>query len=237
MTDAVNLSLDEDDDILPEEAAPIRVLLVDDHQIIRDGLSASLALHGFEVVGESDNGLDALRKAQALHPELVILDVDLPGRNGLDVLADLLKMPGEPPKVLILSMFGDHQFADQVLSQGASGYVHKSAGLKEVITAAEAIAAGAEHVGGITQPGAPNPTVAIREEAAHVELPKLSRREREVLKLLAEGRSAKQTASDMDITPATVHVYRMRLREKLGVNSLAALMRLAIRLGLAGIEK
>jgi DNA-binding NarL/FixJ family response regulator len=210
--------------------APYRVLLVDDHQIIRDSLDVLLGGDPrFEVVGQADNGIDAVRQGQQLQPHLMVIDMDLPGLGGLEVMHQLRGLMAHPPAFIVLSMFGDPQLAGEALSQGALGYVHKSSGLREVQQALAAVAAGETYL-------CPRIRQAVGSLPAAPDEPRLTARERDVLRCIAMGLNAKETARKLDIAPATVHVFRANLRSKLGARSQADLVRAGIRLGLSGIQ-
>ncbi len=215
----------------PDAETPWRALLVDDHQIIRDGLRLCLEADGAVVVaGEAADGLAALERARELRPDLVVLDVDLPGLNGVEVLRELLsQVPA--PKVLMLSMYQDSTFAAEMLRAGASGFVSKSSGFLEVRRGVETLREGRKFV-----------CHQIMEAMAghnpeDDRFRRLSPREREVLGLLARGASAKVTANALGISSATVHVFRSKIREKLGVKSLAELARLATQHGFAAMPQ
>lgn len=214
------------------QGRPVRLLLVDDHQIIRDSLEAVLSGRpGMQVVGQSDNGLDSVAKAAALRPDVMVLDIDLPGLGGMDVFERVQGVVDPPPAVVILSMFGDPGFAMQAMKRGVRGYVHKGSGLREIVAAVEAVVGGGTYVCSRTASA-----LALVEGAPVGSVARLTPREREVLGCLSRGLSAKQTAAALDISPATVHVFRSRIRDKYGARSQAELVRLGIRLGLVGIE-
>lgn len=217
----------------PTATTPYRVLLVDDHQIIRDSLDILLGGDPrFQVVGQADNGIDAVRQGQLLQPHLMVIDMDLPGLGGLEVMHQLRGLMDRPPAFIVLSMFGDPQLAAEALSQGALGYVHKSSGLREVQHALAAVAAGETYLCPKIRQAVGNVPTAPAETPA----PRLTARERDVLRCIAMGLNAKETARKLDISPATVHVFRANLRGKLGARSQADLVRAGIRLGLSGIQ-
>ncbi len=215
------------------QATPARVLLVDDHQIIRD--SVEVLLHqrpAFRVVGHADNGLDAITLCQQLAVDIVVLDMDLPGVGGLEVMHQVLAADQQPPAFVILSMFGDPSLVQQAVSAGALGYVHKSSGLQEVLKALESAVAGTPYLCARMAAAGAVEQARIPESGDR----RLTAREREVLACIAMGMNAKETARRLDISPATVHVFRARIREKLGARSQAEMVRAGIRLGLSGIE-
>jgi two-component system, NarL family, nitrate/nitrite response regulator NarL len=215
------------------DRATVRVLLVDDHQIIRDSIEVLLLQHpAFSVVGHADNGLDAIAMCRQMPVDVVVLDMDLPGVGGLEVISQVSASLREPPAFVILSMFGDPSLAQQAVDAGALGYVHKSSGLQEVLKAIESVAAGTPYLcarmkAAVSVDRSGTPDAADR---------RLTAREREVLACIAMGMNAKETARRLDISPATVHVFRGRIRVKLGARSQAEMVRAGIRLGLSGIE-
>lgn len=210
----------------------IRVVLIDDHQIIRDSLDALLSQRpDFQVIGQADNGTDAVALCEESRPDLVIIDMDLPGMGGMEVIARV-RSCGATPAFVVLSMFGDAEFAAKALAHGASAYVHKGSGLREVMKAIDAATSGGTylcpHISALVE--------GVSSEGNSAAESHLTDREREVLQCLSMGMNAKQTARKLVISPATVHVHRSRIREKLGVQSQAEMVRAGQRLGLSGIE-
>ncbi|MHC4198720.1 MAG: response regulator [Planctomycetota bacterium] len=215
----------------------IRILLADDHAIIRHGVRQLLeAEGGLEVVGEAGDGREAVAKARKLRPDVVVIDITMPNMNGVIAMRQILKVsPGT--KVLVLSMHADEQFVAQALKAGASGYVEKGANLAELVGAIKAVASGKSYLSGdIT-------TVVVdayaRREGAGPDgqvISPLSPREEEIVQLLAEGKASKAIAYELGISVRTVDVHRQHIMKKLSLDSVAALVKWAIRHGLTSDE-
>ena len=200
----------------------IRVLIVDDHAVLRAGLRTLLNLQpDMEVVGEAAEGLEALEKTKRLEPEVVLMDISLPGMEGLEATKEL-KRTHPNVKVLILTMHEDRRFLYPALKAGASGYVVKRAADTELIDAIRAVSRGDAFL---------HPSVARIVVEDHVEQG-LSDREREVLRLIAEGRTYKEMADLMAVSVKTIESYRERIKEKLNLHSRAELVRYALEKGL-----
>jgi DNA-binding NarL/FixJ family response regulator len=215
----------------------INVLLVDDHAIVRTGLKAVLNIaRDIQVVGEAANGVDAIALAQRLRPHVVILDLTMPGGDGVTATKAITELP-DPPKVLVLTMHTEEDYLLPVLKAGASGYLVKSAADRELIDAIRAIARGEMYVqhnaGRVLARGyvAKDP---VGEERARFE--RLTERERNVLILIARGYSAPEIGERLSISPKTVDTYKQRVNEKLGVAHRAEYVRIAMRLGLLADE-
>jgi two-component system response regulator NreC len=205
----------------------IRVLIVDDHAVLRAGLRALLNLQpDMEVVGEAAEGLEALEKVERLEPDVVLMDITLPGMEGLEVTKKLKKTHPNV-KVLILTMHEDRRYFYSALKAGASGYVVKRAADTELIDAIRAA-----HRGDVFL----HPSMARIVAEDYVEQGAtekgLSDREREVLRLIAEGRTYKEMADLMAVSVKTIESYRERIKEKLGLNTRAELVRYALEKGL-----
>ena len=208
----------------------IRVLLVDDHPVVRKGLSSCLAQHGqLLIVGEAADGLEAVAKAKALLPDIVLLDIDMPNMSGLAV-TEILRKDLPQIKVLILSM---HQRADyllRILQSGARGYVSKETPPEDLVKAIERVNAGESFFSPEITRLALNQFVQGRGQGT--ELGELTNREREVLVLIAEGFSNKDIANSFGVSVRTVETHRERIMRKLEIHSVAGLTRLAIAKGL-----
>lgn len=205
-----------------EKITNIRVLLVDDHQLVRDGLHSRLGeTPGIEVVGEAGTGAEALTLAANLQPDLVLLDIGLPDMSGLDVAARLAEVaPGT--RALMLSMYDNREYVLSALRAGAAGYVLKDAASKEIIAAIRAVAAGASYCSASL-------TTALATGGS--EPPLLTEREREILILVAKGNSNKRIAQQLDVSVRTVETHRLNLRKKLGIETPAGLIRYALQQG------
>lgn len=218
------------------ERAVLRVLLAEDHIMIRSGLRALLEKSGeVVVVGEAANGREALQLAERLRPDLVVMDLAMPELTGIEATRELHARGGPP--VVILSMHGDRQYVFEALHAGAMGYVRKDEAFSELVAALRAVAAGGRYLGASVR------AVAVEDymlraqgEPLPVKLDLLSAREREVLQLIAEGRTNAEAAAALCISPHTVDSHRRHLMEKLGARNLPELVKLAIRLGVTSLE-
>jgi two-component system response regulator NreC len=208
----------------------IRILLADDHAVLRAGLRLLLAAQAdLEVVGEAAEGAEALRLARSLKPDVVVMDIGMPGVSGIDATARIRReLPST--KVLILSMHDDQGYLRQALRAGASGYVLKKAADTELLAAIRAGARG----GVFLDPSLAKGLVedVIQPEVHTSEAPALSEREREVLRLLAHGHTNQQVADRLCIGVKSVETYKSRLMEKLGLKGRAELVRYALTHGL-----
>jgi len=207
----------------------IRVVLVDDHAVVRSGLRLLLDAHeDVEVVGEAGNAKDAIFRARALKPDVMLLDVVMPGDSGIDVLPQLLKESPET-KILVLSMQDDPSYVREAFGAGASGYVLKEAADEEVVSAIREIANGGRYV---------HPSLGARmvaadaEQRAAAEADPLSEREREVLRLLALGHTNQEIAQTLYISVRTAESHRAHIMQKLHLSTRAELVRYALSNGL-----
>ena len=203
--------------------APIRLAIVDDHSLVRDGLRARLSVvRGLQVIGEAASGVQALEIAAALAPDLMLIDVGMRGMNGIE-LATLLRQRHPQIRVLMLSMYDTREYVLSAIRAGARGYVLKESPTEEILAAISAVCAGGNYFSAqisnlVLQPGASS-------------APQLTAREHEVLLLLAHGRSNKLVARQLDISVRTVETHRLSLRRKLGADSASALLKIAVTNG------
>lgn len=209
------------------------ILLADDHAVLRSGLKLLLESQpDFKVIGEASTGLETLDLAERLQPDLILLDLSMPGLNGLDALPALRKVAPQA-KILILTMYDDPQYLRATLKQGASGYVLKKAADAELISAIRAVLRGDMYVhSAMTRALLDDmlPKLETTQDAWET----LSEREREVLKLVALGHTSVEIAEMLHLSDKTVETYRARGMEKLGLKSRAALVRYALKKGLLG---
>jgi two-component system, NarL family, response regulator NreC len=207
----------------------IKVVLVDDHAVVRSGLRLLLdAQDDIEVVGEAGNAKDAIFRARALKPEVILLDVVMPGESGIDVLPKLLNESPDT-KVLVLSMQDDPSYVREAFAAGAKGYVLKEAADEEVVSAVREIASGGHYVHPVL--GA-RMVAAEAEERAAAEADPLSEREREVLRLLALGHTNQEIAEQLYISVRTAESHRAHIMQKLRLSTRAELVRYALAQGL-----
>lgn len=209
----------------------IRILLADDHAVVRDGLRALLdAEQGLEVVGSVCDGHEAVLAAARLKPDVVVMDVNMPGLNGIEATLRIVRAGSPPPQVLMLSMHGSAEHIYRALQAGARGYLLKESAGTEVVGAVRAVAAGRRYLSARISEVAIDTFLA--EGRTRGPLDSLSARERQLLQLLAEGRSNTEAARLLSLSVKTVDTYRSRLMQKLGLNDLAALVRFALEHGL-----
>lgn len=211
----------------------LRVLVADDHAVVREGIRTILdAMPGVECVGEARDGVEVLAQVEALDPDVVVLDVSMPKRTGLEVAAELREQ-GRRTRILVLSMHDHPEYVLQAVRAGADGYLLKSAPPAEVRRAVTAVANGESVFAGdvAKQLGA-----AIREEAVQQRerqlLDGLTPREREVLVQVASGRTSREIATALGISPRTVEAHRESLMRKLEIRTVAGLTRFALEMGL-----
>ena len=211
----------------------VRIVLVEDHQVVREGLAALLRREpGFEVVGEAGNGQAGVEVAERLAPDVVVMDIGLPVLNGVDATRRIVKRrPGT--RVIGLSMHAEEHFETEMFRAGASGYLLKDCAGRELVRAIRTVMEGGSWAGG--QPGAP-PARDADGKPATGESVLLSPREREVLQRLAEGRTVKEIASELELSPKTVETYRAALMRKLEARNVADLTHHAIRMGLTPLR-
>lgn len=205
----------------------IRVLLVDDHKILREGLRSLLERQaGIEVVGEASDGQEALQKVEALQPDVVVMDVAMPGMDGLEATKHIKEQFPET-RVLVLTQYDEQQFVMPLLRAGASGYVLKRSGRKEVLRAIRSVV----KEGAFLHPQVAGEVLKTMQES---EGPgsRLTPREIEVLRLIAEGKTNREIALALGISPKTVSVHRSNITSKLDLHSSVELARYAIRHGL-----
>ena len=212
--------------------SPIRVLIADDHAILRAGLRMLLeAQTDMEVAGEAGDGTEAARKARELQPDVVLMDLTMPGPGSGEVIRQVLSAA---PKthVLILTMHDDPAYLASAMAAGAAGYVVKKVADSELLSAIRAVHGGRTFVDLTQSLGSPSHAV-VGTGRTESERPKdLSRREREVLRLLAQGHSNQQIADRIRVSVKTVETHRTRLSVKLGLKGRAELYRFAVESGI-----
>jgi NarL family two-component system response regulator LiaR len=218
---------------------PYDVLLVDDHKIMRDGIKAILSRDpDFRVTGEAENGSDAVQFVKKHRPDLVLLDIGLPGLNGVETTAEILRYQPDA-KVVILSMYDDDNIVVGAVRSGARGFILKRVSDTDLLEALRVVARGGAYL---------SPQVSDRllnriqkgdleAKAAPAALESLSPREIQVLRMVAEGKTSKEIAVLLDLREQTVRSYRKTMMKKLGVNNVAGLTQLALSTGLTQLAK
>ena len=211
------------------------ILLADDHPVVRDGLKMLLeAQHDMEVVASVGTGKDAVGEALRLHPDVVVMDIVMPDLNGIDATEKIMeKLPST--HVVILSMYASPEYIYRAFHAGACGYVFKESAGSEVTAAIRAVREGrrymSEEASDAVMEGFMQVGSFLNTESPFA---RLSRREREVLQLLVEGRTSTEIARAAFLSPKTVDTYRSRIMNKLGIKGMPALIRFAIQHGLTG---
>jgi DNA-binding NarL/FixJ family response regulator len=212
---------------LAGEAPPLRVVLTDDHPVVRSGIRALLEqAPDITVVGEADNGTDALRLVAALQPDVLLLDVQMPGLDGVEV-ARQLKASGSPTFVLALSAYDDEHFIRELLACGAAGYLTKDEAPDAIVEAVRGVARGEE--GWFSRRAAARLAAWSRSDNAGQ--PRLTEREADVLRLLSRGWSNNQIAEELFVTERTVRFHLRNIYDKIEVNSRGEAIAWALREG------
>ena len=205
----------------------VRVLLADDHPVFRQGLRALLEREKFDVVGEASDGLEAIAAAERLQPQVVVIDLAMPSLNGIDAVREIVKRAPRA-KAVLLTMHTEEYHVLEALRAGAKACVSKTQAAEHLLQAIKDVCAGgvylSPHVSG----------AVVQAYLAKTELPydPLTPRERQVLQLIAEGKTTKETAAVLDVSVKTAETHRTNLMEKLDIHSTAGLVRYAIRRGL-----
>jgi two-component system response regulator NreC len=205
---------------------PISVLLADDHLIICQSLKATLEREGFQVVGEAADGREAVRLARALHPDAAVLDVSMPLLNGLDAAREIQETCART-RTILLTVHAEEPYVLQALQVGVRGYVLKSQAVTDLVRALQEVCRGAIYL----SPGVSAALVDAYRTKKDVRDP-LTSREREVLQLVAEGKTTKEIASLLGVSVKTAESHRSHVMQKLDIHETASLVRYAIRRGL-----
>lgn len=213
----------------------IRIVLADDHGLVRSGIALMIRQQSdIEIVGEAENGRDAVALAKKFSPNVVVMDISMPDLNGIDATRQILQL-SPAPRVLALSGHTDQRAVVDILRAGASGYVVKNAPPEELMQAIRTVGQGEVYL-------SPQIAGTILEDlrrqpsAAPPEFAGLSAREREVLQLIAEGKTTKQIAAALKLSKKTVDNHRAHLMEKLHVSTLAELIKYAVREGITSVN-
>jgi two-component system, NarL family, response regulator NreC len=201
-----------------------RVVLADDHKIFRQALRALMQREGIEVVGEASDGEEAVQMTQAFHPDVTVLDFGMPGLNGIDAARKIHEASPDTQTVL-LTMHEDESLALEALRAGMHGFLQKSQPADELVTTVQEVARGAIHVSG----GMSKSAITAYATGQKTSPDPLTAREREVLRLIAEGKTTRQIARMLRLSPKTVESHRNRLMQKLDIHGTAALTRYAVR--------
>lgn len=208
----------------------VRILLADDHAVVRQGFRMILASQpDMEIVGEAGDGREVLELAEKLHPDIVVMDVAMPGLNGIEATRRLMSL-APPPRVLALSIHKDAVYVREMLRAGARGYMLKDAIDQDLFAAVRALARGE----GYLSPAVSDAVLSDYRKHVTNPIDLLSSREREVLQMIAEGKTNKEIATILNLSVYTVDAHRGRIMEKLNLHSTPELVLFAVRNGLIG---
>ena len=215
----------------------LKILIVDDHKIVREGLRMILERESdIEVVAEAENGRTALSLAEKFSPDLVLLDISMPDLNGIEVVQQLLQRRSNLP-ILILSMCAEKEFVIEAFSAGAKGYLLKDCAATDLVVAIRSIFAGGIYLG-------QKAAELIVQEYIHPGFEpeagtknRLSPRETEILRFIANGKNTKEIAYALDLSTKTIETHRQNLMKKLNIHSIAGLVKYAIREGVVPVDK
>ena len=214
----------------------IKVLLVDDHAIIREGLRSLLERQPeMEVIADTDDGRKSIELVRELLPDIVIMDITMPGLNGIEATRQII---AEFPdvKVIALSIHSKRRYVADMLSAGATGYILKECLFDELVQAIKAVAAGGRYLSPRITDVVVSDYVKRLSASADSPFEALKTREREVLQLVAEGKSTKQIALELHVSTKTIEANRRQIMEKLNIHSVAELTKYAVREGLTTLE-
>ena len=206
---------------------PTRIVLADDHVLVRQGLKSLLEREHFQVMAEASDGQDAVRLTEAHQPDIAILDISMPILNGIDAARGLSRSAPKT-KVILLTQHEEEQYIHEALEAGVKGYVLKSQVANDLIQAIRQVGRGEFYL----SPGISRAVMEAYRNKSERPADPLTVRERQVLQLIAEGKSTKDTASVLGISVKTAESHRMRLMQKLNIHETASLVRYAVRRGL-----
>jgi DNA-binding NarL/FixJ family response regulator len=211
-----------------------RILIADDHRIFLDGLRSLFQQAGDEVVAEASDGLAAVELCEKHRPDLVVMDISMPGLNGIEALRRI-KSKHPNITVMMLSMHSDLQFIIESLRAGASGYLLKESAFDELAMAIKTVKMKGTYLSSLITDTVIRDYLAQRPKSKDKVFSVLTPREREVLKLIAEGRTTKEIAAGLKLSSKTVETHRQQMMDKLGLHSIAQLTKFAIREGVTSI--
>ena len=213
----------------------VKILIADDHKILREGLRFLLEKQStFEVVAEAEDGLAALEAVKKQKPDIAILDIGMPGLNGIEVTRKIRSDMTET-RVIALSMHADRRFVMGVLEAGANGYLLKDSAFAELVTAVMAVAKGKTYLSPSIAETVVKSTLEKSGQSEQGSRVLLSSREREVLQMIAEGKSTKEIAFKLFVSTKTVETHRKQIMDKLNIHTIAGLTKYAIREGLTSL--
>jgi two-component system, NarL family, response regulator NreC len=205
----------------------IRVVLADDHVLVRQGLKSLLEREGFQVVAEASDGQEALRHAQSLKPDILVMDISMPVLNGLEAARQIC-LSSPQIKTILLTQHDEEEYLSEALEAGVKGYVLKSQVASDLINAMRQVSRGGVYL----SPGVSSAVMEAYRSKSEKPKDPLTSRERQVLQLIAEGKSTKDVASVLGISVKTAESHRTRLMQKLDIHETASLVLYAVRRGI-----
>ncbi len=212
----------------------INVFLADDHTMVCEALAGLLSDdERISIVGRCNEGLKVINEVKNTQPDVLVLDVMMPGMNGLDICHELSKNKSLKPAVLILSMYKDEQFVARAFANGALGYLLKESAADELIEAIQEVVLGRRYLGS----GVPRRVLEDLDNHTKTPYSRLSKREKQVLQMIAEGKTNRRIAEILDVATKTVDTHRARLMRKLDIHDQTTLVKFALRHGLASLDK
>lgn len=206
---------------------PIRVVLADDHVLVRQGLKSLLEREGFQVVGEASDGQEALHQVESLQPDIAVMDISMPTLNGLNAAREMSRSSPKT-KIILLTQHDEAQYISEALDAGVKGYVLKNQVASDLLLAIRQVSRGQVYL----SPGVSRAVMEAYHSKSEKSKNPLTLRERQVLQLIAEGKSTKDVASLLGISVKTAESHRTRLMHKLGIHETASLVRYAVRQGI-----
>jgi len=206
---------------------PVRIVLADDHVVVRQGLRTLLEREKFQVVAEASDGQEAIRLTEAHHPDIAVIDISMPILNGIDTVRELGRSCPKT-KTILLTQHEEDQYIREALEVGVKGYVVKNQVASDLVHAIQQVSRGQFYL----SPGVSRAVVEAYRTKSSTPADPLTARERQVLQLIAEGKSTKDTASLLGISVKTAESHRMRLMQKLDIHETASLVRYAVRRGI-----
>lgn len=207
----------------------IRIVIAEDHSLVRTGLRLLIECQSdMKVIGEAENGVEALDLVRQLQPDVAVVDLSMPVKSGLEFMSDVRQFPN-PPKILVLTANKDASYLQRVLALGGTGYVHKQSAAEDLILAIRTVARGHSFLpAGVSNASRDVESTLIDKPQSRPCLP-LSDREKAVLQLIAQGNTTKEVAATLDLSIKTVETYKSRAMQKLNLNGRAELVRYALQ--------
>ena len=214
----------------------IKLLLVDDHKLMREGLAGLLAKKGFEVIGEADTGHAAVKLARTLQPDVILMDISMPDLNGVEA-ARQIRDENPEINIIALSMYSDKRFIAKMLAAGAKAYLRKNCTSQELSLAIRTVAGGHMYLNTKIAGLLVEDFLKHTRDGRSPDAPPLTIKESEVLQLIAEGKATKEIAAHLSISVKTAEKHRQNIMDKLGVHSIADLTKYALREGMISLDE